>query len=1348
VNAGQTFNITGANAGTAGTLAFTGVGSLTGGSGDDTFTLGAAGTLSGSIAGGGQAVADTLNLSGKAGAVAINQQSSTATGITGSFGGIEAVVGNGATTTITGLNAGQTFNITGADAGTAGTLAFTGVGSLTGGGGDDAFAFAAGGSLTGLIDGGAHSTGDSADYSLRGALTVIVGTSITNIESVTGTVAQTLQGGNIANAWNVTGANSGTLNGMTFTNFGSLTGGSGDDTFTLGAAGTLSGSIAGGGQAVADTLNLSGKAGAVSINQQSSTATDITGSFGGIEAVVGNGATTTITGVNAGQTFNITGANAGTAGTLAFTGVGSLTGGSGDDTFTLGAAGTLSGSIAGGGQAVADTLNLSGKAGAVSINQQSSTATGITGTFGGIEAVVGNGATTTITGVNAGQTFNITGADAGTAGSLTFTGVGNLIGGSGADTFTGTGAGSLAGVLADGSGATTLGGTIQTTGSQTYSGAVTLNAATVLTSAGGSSIGFANTLDGPFSLDVNTSGTTTFGGIVGGTNALAALTTNAGGTTAINGGSVTTTGAQTYGDAVLLGAATVLGSTGAGITGTDLGNSAAGHGLSLNTATDATLRFDSFTLGASTVGGDLDLTSSGSIGQSGPVTVTGTTALSAPGQSITLLAPGNNFGGAVSASGSSIQLNDTDGLSLATVTSTGNLAVTAGGLLSVAGAASGTTVSLKGVGLTNSSTITGTGSVTVDAGSGTLTNSGVITNAGAGSTAPIVLKGDLMALGGAVTGNAAPVTLTSGTAGQVISLIAGSGLILSQPNLNLPTTTGGLIVGDALHTGDIIIGGTVATPVGSSGGFTINAGYDGAAGGTGRILDSGGLLDMASAVTLKAHGNIGDPGPAVAPVHVGNVTSLSVLSEGGDVYADKTGALAIGGINGGGGQVFLTTTGAITQTGAMLNVGSLHATITGAGGVTLQNDLNTVDYLYLNAPGALAYHQAADYTVVQATGNGMDFSSHGNLNLAAVISGGPLNIDAGSGDVSLSTTGAISITGPGKVLGRNLNFTFANAVNFNGGSNLVNPGVSNDLSIKAGGNLLINAASLNIKGGTTVAGAGQNLKNDVVIEAGGVLTINTTGDLTLGGGTATTTDPTAKAQASAFLTANSLDLKVGGNFYIGGGTVNLGGGEANASGIVLVKSGKAVDITGNFVLTGGAITGAGTSATALAAFDPDTPLEIKTGGSVAVIGGTAPVATPGLLASASIQNAGPINFTIGGSGVVADPVVVAALGAGIPAGLIIAGGSGSGRYDASDMPVTGNAFPITYRFTGGGAYTVITDMAGYANGLVKSRAVLLGIDESLLGYINFSINTETVAKGRRGTSDQGNFKRKTAGQCS
>ena len=62
------------------------------------------------------------------------------------------------------------------------------------------------------------------------------------------------------------------------------------------------------------------------------------------------------------------------------------------------------------------------------------------------------------------------------------------------------------------------------------------------------------TVNGAQTLSIVDSGTTTFNGAV----SVASLTTNAGGTTAINGGSVTTTGAQSYGDAVTLGAATTL----------------------------------------------------------------------------------------------------------------------------------------------------------------------------------------------------------------------------------------------------------------------------------------------------------------------------------------------------------------------------------------------------------------------------------------------------------------------------------------------------------------------------------------------------------------------------------------------------------------------------------------------------------------------------------------------------------------------------------------------------------------------------------------------------------------------
>jgi hypothetical protein len=639
----------------------------------------------------------------------------------------------------------------------------------------------------------------------------------------------------------------------------------------------------------------------------------------------------------------------------------------------------------------------------------------------------------------------------------------------------------------------------------------------------------------------------------------------------------------------------------------------------------------------------------------------------------------------------------------------------------------------------------------VNAGVGTLDNSaGTITNGG--GSAPIVLMGDSMSLsGGFVTGGSGAITLTSGTPGQAISLISGSGLLLVQADLDVLTTTGGLTIGDSGHIGDITVGGTVTTP-GVTGGFTINNGYDGVAGGPGgRILDSGaGLIDVADAVTLKAYGDIGATGPA--PVHVGAATSLSTLSESGNVYVAKNGPLVLAevGVDNPAGAAFFTATGSITQS-APIAVNSFHAAVTGAGDITLLDSLNTVSTLYLVAPGKITYHQDASYTVAAATGNGMDFSSADNLNLAAVIAGGPLNIDAGSGDVDLTTTGAITITGPGQVLGRNLNFNFANAVNFVGGSNAVTPDVSNDLLIKASGDIKIVASSMGISGGTTIAGAGQNLKNDTVIQAAGSLSIDTTGDFILSGGTATANDATAVAQANAFLSAKKLDLNVGGNFIIKGGTANLAGGEANASAIVLINSGKAVEVDGHFLLTGGTITGSGKRATALAVFDPDVPLNIKTGGSVAVVAGTAPSASANLLASAGILNAGPIDFNIGGSGdfIHPDPVVAAVLGAGIKSGLIIAGSRGSGLFDVFNNPVTNvssTSYPISYKFTHGGRLTVITDFSGNADAFVQSRAPL-GVDESLLGYLYYSINTETIAKSRRGETDQGNFKRRTAGQC-
>ena len=106
----------------------------------------------------------------------------------------------------------------------------------------------------------------------------------------------------------------------------------------------------------------------------------------------------------------------------------------------------------------------------------------------------------------------------------------------------------LGSLTVSGGGITALnGGSITSTGSQSFDNAVTLGNNTVLT---GSDITLAGTVNGVSSLTVNGSGVTTFGAAVGGTAPLASLTTDAAGSTVVSGGGIATSGNQNYHDQV------------------------------------------------------------------------------------------------------------------------------------------------------------------------------------------------------------------------------------------------------------------------------------------------------------------------------------------------------------------------------------------------------------------------------------------------------------------------------------------------------------------------------------------------------------------------------------------------------------------------------------------------------------------------------------------------------------------------------------------------------------------------------------------------------------------------------
>src|SRR6185436_8846168 len=258
------------------------------------------------------------------------------------------------TDTFIGRNAANAWTINAADGGSvtssATTLTFTGMENLTGGNAADTFVFAAAGSIAGALDGGtgansiniAAVAGANTIDLQAGTISGVVGTTFTNVTAFTGdNTADVLVGTNAATTWNINTANTGTLStGQSFTNIPNLTGGTNNDDFTL-SGGTLSGAIVGG-----------------------------TGS-------------NTLAGSTA---YNVTGADSGSATgvTGGFTQIGSLTGTAGGDTFAFQNAGTLSGSVDGLGGS--DTVNLSAKAGAVAINQQAATFTGLTGTYANIES--------------------------------------------------------------------------------------------------------------------------------------------------------------------------------------------------------------------------------------------------------------------------------------------------------------------------------------------------------------------------------------------------------------------------------------------------------------------------------------------------------------------------------------------------------------------------------------------------------------------------------------------------------------------------------------------------------------------------------------------------------------------------------------------------------------------------------------------------------------------------------------------------------------------------------------------------------------------------------------------------
>ena len=458
-NAATTWHISGANSGSVGGSTFSSFENLTGGSGNDSFDF-TGGSLTGNINGGGGT--NTLDYSALAGPIILSFGSGTAPDVGGTIANLTNFIGSAGSDTLIGPAAGSVYTLTAANTGNVAGFTFSSFENLDGGAGGDTFAFDNGGSVAGNIDGGGGT--NTLDYSaetgpvsvsLLGSTASGIGGTFANVTNFVGSAstADTFAGPAGVNAWSITAANAGSVAGSTFSSFENLTGGPGNDTFTFGPLGSVSGNIDGG--AGNNTLNYALVLGPITVNLQTHTANDIGGTFANISNFVGTASLfDTLVGPDAATAWSITGANSGTAGTNTFSSFENLVGGAGNDTFSFKVGGSITGNIDGGGGT--NTLDYSALAGPVTVNLQTDTASDIGGTFANISNFVGSAGSDSLIGPNVATQWNITAANGGTVGADTFSSFENLFGGSANDTFSLFDGGSLSGEIDGGGGTNTL----------------------------------------------------------------------------------------------------------------------------------------------------------------------------------------------------------------------------------------------------------------------------------------------------------------------------------------------------------------------------------------------------------------------------------------------------------------------------------------------------------------------------------------------------------------------------------------------------------------------------------------------------------------------------------------------------------------------------------------------------------------------------------------------------------------------------------------------------------------------------------------------------------------------------
>ncbi|MCM2308168.1 MAG: hypothetical protein NDI91_11980, partial [Sulfuritalea sp.] len=531
-------------------------------------------------------------------------------------------------------------------------------------------------------------------------------------------------------------------------------------------------------------------------------------------------------------------------------------------------------------------------------------------------------------------------------------------------------------------------------GASTVSGNLGVTAAGAITDSGNLSIAGTTTVTpGAGNSIILDQAGNNFGGAFSVTNGGNVTVVDA---SALNLGAIGITGdltaTATTGDISNTGALTIGGNSsftanavGASIGVANAGNNFTGTvafggvgGLANVTVVDVT----ALDLQATTLSGNLNVTAAG-MTNSGALSVTGTTSLTAGAGNDITLDSGNNFGGAVTVvSGNNVTLNDTGAIDLAASTVSGNLVITAAGAISDSGnlAITGTTSLTAGaannITLDNANNFGGAVTVVsgdnvtlndigaIDLGASTVSGNLVITAAGA-----ITDSGNLAIVGttNLTAGAANNITLDNAdNFGSAVTVISGSNVTLNDIgaiDLAATTVSGNLVItaaGAITDSGNLAITGTTSLAAGAANDIALDSANN--FGGTVTVvsgkdvrLNDTGSIDLASS-TVSGY----------LDVTAGSgITESGVLTVGGNLWAfTNTGDILLKNLNTLGGTVSLTA-GAGNQ--AWLNATRIEVGTVRPSDLTTTNVGITAANVTLEAPNGSAFITNGTEGLVTAT---------------------------------------------------------------------------------------------------------------------------------------------------------------------------------------------------------------------------------------------------------------------------------------------------------------------------------------------------------------------------------------------